>query len=185
MSDEQDDYPDQTKHPTIACLGRFSAQLRSATAAMRLREISRPAPDRLPTSKARTGPPADPSRERLRALESSAACSTGGPGARGQSSRNTSTAERCPQTIVSATTGTPPPRAARKASRTRVRNQRRTTTACQRVVRRSPPGTSARLRPRLHHRPAATAPGRRPHGGGLLPGVHRDRQRRPQRPPGA
>jgi hypothetical protein len=25
MPDEQDDYGDQTKHPTIACLGRFSA----------------------------------------------------------------------------------------------------------------------------------------------------------------
>ena len=53
---------------------------------------------------------------------------------------------------------------------------------CQTVVRRSAHGTPARLCPRLHHRPSP-APGRRPGTGRLLPGVHRDRQRRPQRPP--
>jgi hypothetical protein len=44
-------------------------------------------------------------------------------------------------------------------------------------------GTSARLRPRLHHRPAATPPSRRAQAHRLLPGVHRDRQRRPNGPP--
>jgi hypothetical protein len=34
-----------------------------------------------------------------------------------------------------------------------------------------------------HHRPATPAPGRRPPARRLLSGVHRDRQRRPQRPP--
>jgi hypothetical protein len=43
-------------------------------------------------------------------------------------------------------------------------------------------GTSARLCPRLHRRPAAAASGRRPGACRLLSGVHRDRQRRPQRP---
>ena len=36
MLDEQEDYRDQAKHPAIACLGRFSAQLPNATAAIRL-----------------------------------------------------------------------------------------------------------------------------------------------------
>jgi DNA invertase Pin-like site-specific DNA recombinase len=49
-------------------------------------------------------------------------------------------------------------------------------------VRRSRHGTSPWLCPRLHHRPATPASGRRPHGGRLLSGVHRDRQRRPRRP---
>jgi hypothetical protein len=37
---------------------------------------------------------------------------------------------------------------------------------CQTVVRRSRHGTPARLCPRLHHRPATTAPGRRPPAAG-------------------
>jgi DNA invertase Pin-like site-specific DNA recombinase len=36
---------------------------------------------------------------------------------------------------------------------------------------------------RVHHRPATPPPGRRPGARRLLPGVHRDRQRRPHRPP--
>jgi hypothetical protein len=41
----------------------------------------------------------------------------------------------------------------------------------------------ARLCPCLYHRPATPAPGRRPGACRLLSGVHRDRQRRPPRPP--
>ena len=52
----------------------------------------------------------------------------------------------------------------------------------QRVVRWSVHGTPARLCPRLHHRPTAPAPGRRPEARRLLADIHRDRQRRPPRP---
>src|SRR5215207_7718382 len=77
---------------------------------------------------------------------------------------------------------TPPPPGPLSVSRTRVRNQRRTTRPCPRVLRRFTYGSSAWLCPRLHHRPATPTPGRRPPGRRLLPGVHRDRQRRPHRP---
>jgi hypothetical protein len=48
------------------------------------------------------------------------------------------------------------------ASRTRVRNQRRTTSPVTGFCNRRAHESSARLRPRLHHRPATTPPGRRP-----------------------
>jgi hypothetical protein len=73
---------------------------------------------------------------------------------------------------VAATPAPPPLQAARQVSRTRVRNQRRTTTAVRGLCDGPAHGTPARLRPRLHHRPTATAPGRRPPGRRLLPGVH-------------
>jgi hypothetical protein len=77
----------------------------------------------------------------------------------------------------------PPPAAARlHASRTRVQNQRRTTWPVTGFCDRRAHETAARLRPRLHHRPATPPPGRRPPTRRLLPGVHRDRQRRPHRP---
>jgi hypothetical protein len=53
---------------------------------------------------------------------------------------------------------------------------------CRGVVRRSVHGSSAWLCPRLHQRPALTAPGRRPGACWLLSGGHRDGQRRPHRP---
>jgi Resolvase, N terminal domain/Helix-turn-helix domain of resolvase len=84
---------------------------------------------------------------------------------------------------VSATAATPASPRPPLVSRTRVRNQRRTTTPVARFCDAPPHGTPARLRPRLHHRPTAPAPGRRPGARRLLPGVHRDRQRRPHRPP--
>src|SRR5215213_5753527 len=67
----------------------------------------------------------------------------------------------CPQTYVSATAVTPPPPGPLSVSRTRVRNQRRTTSLVPGFCDGSPHGTSARLRPRLHHRPAPSAPSRR------------------------
>jgi hypothetical protein len=67
-------------------------------------------------------------------------------------------------------------------SRTRVRNQRRPTSPVTGFCNGSRHGTPARLRPRLHHRPATPASDRRPSACRLLPGLHRDRQRRPHRP---
>jgi hypothetical protein len=68
-------------------------------------------------------------------------------------------------------------------SRTRVRNQRRTTNPCHRVLRRSLHGTLLGYASVSHHRPATPAPSRRPGARRLLPGVHRNRQLRPHRPP--
>jgi hypothetical protein len=67
MPDEQDDYPDQTKHPTIARLGRFSGQLPSATAAMRLLVSSQISMGSTAHEESSHWSPADPSREHLRA----------------------------------------------------------------------------------------------------------------------
>jgi hypothetical protein len=88
----------------------------------------------------------------------------------------------CPQMTVSATAAAPPLTSPQRASRTRVRNQRRTTSPVTGFCNAPAHGTPARLRPRLHHRPATPAPGRRLGTRRLLPGVHRDRQRRPRRP---
>jgi DNA invertase Pin-like site-specific DNA recombinase len=60
-------------------------------------------------------------------------------------------------------------------SRTRVRNQRRTTNPVTGFCNGQRHGTPTRLRSRLHHRPAPPTPGRRPPGRRLLPGVHPDR----------
>jgi hypothetical protein len=59
----------------------------------------------------------------------------------------------CPKPYVSATVSPPPPQRDRQASRTRVRNQRRTTSAVIGFCDRRAHGTAARLRPHLHHRP--------------------------------
>jgi Resolvase, N terminal domain len=119
--------------------------------------------------------------------------STGGPtaaarstsdhaaGARARARRQGAPA-RCPKPSVSATTATPPPQRVRQASKTRVRNQCRTTSVVTGFCDGQRHGTSAWLCSRLHHRPAATPPGRRPGAGRLLSGVHRDGQRRPCRP---
>src|SRR5688572_28737217 len=56
-------------------------------------------------------------------------------------------------TYVSAKVSPPPPQRDRQASRTRVRNQRRTTSAVIGFCDRRAHGTAARLRPHLHHRP--------------------------------
>ena len=61
--------------------------------------------------------------------------------------------ERCRETNVSMTVATPPPRRAQETFRTRVRNQRRTTAAVIGFCDAPAHGTSARLCPRLHHRP--------------------------------
>jgi hypothetical protein len=89
---------------------------------------------------------------------------------------------RCPKPFVSAATTAAICRWPLNAFRTRVRNQHRTTSYVNWVLRRSPQGTSARLCPCLQHRPTPLAPGRRPPAC-RLPDLHRDRQRRPQRPP--
>jgi Resolvase, N terminal domain len=47
---------------------------------------------------------------------------------------------------------------------------------CHRVLQRSPHGTPTRLCSRLHRRPAAATPSRRPGAGRLLPGLYRNRQ---------
>ena len=100
-----------------------------------------------------------------------------GPYSHGGSHGPPSTSRRvsCPKPSVSATATTPPPSRPLLVSRTRVRNQRRTTTAVTGFCDGSPHGSSARLCPRLHHRPAPPAPGRRPGARRLLSGVCRDR----------
>jgi hypothetical protein len=90
----------------------------------------------------------------------------------------------CRGTAGSATAG--PPRATDCPAR--VQNPCPTSTShnqrCHRILRPSPHGPPAGLRPRLHRRSASTPAGRRPHGDRLFPGDHRDRQRRhPHRPP--
>jgi hypothetical protein len=75
-----------------------------------------------------------------------------------------------PKTVVSATAVTASSQRGRRASRTRVRNQRRTTRLVTGFCDRHRHGTPGRLRPRLHHRPAATPPSRRARARRLLPG---------------
>jgi hypothetical protein len=90
----------------------------------------------------------------------------------------------CRGTAGSATAGPPratdcPARVQNPCPKSTSHNQR-----CHRILRPSPHGPPAGLRPRLHRRSASTPAGRRPHGDRLFPGDHRDRQRRhPHRPP--
>jgi hypothetical protein len=91
----------------------------------------------------------------------------------------------CPQTYVSATTQADPTQARSPASRTRVRNQRRTTTTLGGLCDTRGHGPPPRLRPHLDRRPTPRPSGRCAQGGRLLPGLRRHRQRRPRRPAGA
>ena len=84
------------------------------------------------------------------------------------------------ESFASATATASLPNSAQQASRTRVRNQRRTTSPVPGFCDGQPHGTAAWLCPRLHRRPAAS--GRRPPARWRLSGVHRDRQRCPRRP---
>jgi hypothetical protein len=78
-----------------------------------------------------------------------------------------------------------PATTAQQVSTTRVRNQQSTShsQACHTVLRPSCAWDNCSATPASPPPTNTPPPGRRPHGGWLLPGVHRDRQPRPHRPP--
>jgi DNA invertase Pin-like site-specific DNA recombinase len=74
--------------------------------------------------------------------------------ARGRPRHRVESQVSCPKPYVSATGATPPLKSTRQVSRTRVRNQRRRTRPVIGFCDAPRHGSSARLCPRLHHRPA-------------------------------